>query len=85
MSKGLTTRIGRIEFRMAKRNASFPPIVCTLFDISEDAVTALTAGNERVARLPGETLNEMLERARAQTGIPMWVAEYGDLETGEVE
>lgn len=85
MSKGLTTRIGRIELRIAKRHTNFPPIVCTMYDVDDDAITGLTAGDKQVARLPGETLDELLERAREQTGIPMWVANYGDLETGEVE
>ncbi|MFN7178414.1 hypothetical protein [Hyphomonas sp.] len=85
MSKGLTTRIGRIELRMSKRNASFPPIVCTLFDVDDEAIIGLIAGNEQIARRPGETLDELLERARVQTGIPMWVAQYEDLEIGEVE
>lgn len=85
MRTGLTTRVERIAKRIAKRIVGFAPIVCTLYDTDDSDIVGLTAGNERVARLPGETLDELLERARASTGIPMWVADYGDLKTGEVE
>lgn len=77
MRKGLITRVDRVAERIAKRKGKFPPIICTLYDTDDDAdIVGLTADGHHVVRLEGETVDEFLERARAMTGIPMWVAEY---------
>lgn len=77
MKSGLATRVDRISARIAKRNGKATALlICTLFDTCDDDVTAVTLGTYRFERLPGETLDALLERARTATGFAMWIAEY---------
>lgn len=77
MKSGLATRVDRIAARLAKRNGkATASLICTLFDSCDDDVTAVSLSTYRFERLPGETLDALLVRARAATGLTMWLAEY---------
>ena len=78
MKSGLATRVDRIASRVAKTTTAFPTIICKEYDRDDREIVGLRVGTTCVARRANETVAAMLERARAETGVPMWAADYRD-------
>lgn len=78
MRSGLATRVDRIASRVAKTTTAFPTIICKEYNRDDSEIVGLCIGPTRVPRQPGETIDQLLERARATTGVPMWAADYRD-------
>lgn len=77
MRTGLSTRVDRIAAQIAKRATHSATIICTLFDTDDETdIVGVMYGHHHVARLPGEAVSQLLDRARELTGVVMWVAEY---------
>ena len=77
MRSALTTRVDRLTSRLSKGRTTFPAMICKLYDRDDNEIVGLRMGADRIARRPGETVSELLARARAETGAPMWAADYG--------
>lgn len=80
MKSGLATRVDRIASRVAKTTTVFPTIICKEYDREDSEIVGLRVGTTFVPKQSGETIDCLLERARAATGVPMWAADYGDID-----
>lgn len=80
MRSGLATRVDRIGKRIERTTPAFSAILCKLYDRDDSEIVGLAIGVDRVARLAGETVAQLLERARVETGFPMWAADYSDID-----
>lgn len=75
MMRGLERRLFRLEKRR-RRPATFPPVMFTLFDHAHSGVIAARTAEARVARLPGESVEELTQRAAGVIGERIMWAEY---------
>jgi len=76
MKSGLHTRIDRLARRIGPTVADKPSTLLALYEVDESEIIALSAGPQRVTRIEGETLGELVARARAETGCRMLCACY---------
>lgn len=77
MRSGLATRIDRLSARVERRTMTVAAIICAEYDRDDSDVIGLQLGDTALARQAGETVEQLLQRAVTQTGIPMWAAAYG--------
>lgn len=80
MKSGLAARVDRIASHVAKTTTAFPTIICKEYDRDDSEVVGLRVGTTFVPKQSSETIDRLLERARAATGIAMWAADYGDID-----
>lgn len=78
MKSGLATRVDRIASRVAKTTTAFPTIICKEYDRDDSEIVGLRVGTTCVPRQLGETIDQLVERARSTTGVAMWAADYRD-------
>ena len=78
MRSGLATRVDRLTARVERRTMTVGAIICAEYDRDDSEVVGLQLGDTVLARQAGETVEQLLQRAVMQTGIPMWAAAYGN-------
>lgn len=79
MRSGLTTRVDRIANRVRRSSTTFPTMICKQYERDDSEIVGLRMGADSVLRQPFETIPQLLERARIETGRSMWAADYGGL------
>jgi hypothetical protein len=80
MRSGLATRVHKIAAHVTKRTKVFPSVICKQYDRDDSEIVGLRLGVDRFARQAGETVSQLLARARTETGCCMWAADYGDID-----